>query len=89
MSKQNDTMKVGILLEIADSVSNDRMIVDYDLWSSWVDKRWIMGQEWHGSVYEFGSGDLYVGPRICQCAKCQEHVKKYDPSEGLIQEELN
>lgn len=45
-----------------------------DIFDSWTGRRWINGTEFHGPVYNVGSGSTYTGNRSCKCSTCQTDV---------------
>lgn len=48
-----------------------------ETWRSWLGPRRLWGVEYHGDVYELGTGDgspPWRGARVCPCDTCQRHV---------------
>jgi hypothetical protein len=59
-------------------VEGDWIPTSIDVWRAWTGRRKLWGFEHHGPVYSFGHSDEsppYAGRRVCNCGKCQLHVK--------------
>lgn len=51
--------------------------VELPIWRSWIGRRSLWGQEYHGPVFNVDATDdstPWTGQRICTCSKCQAHV---------------
>lgn len=57
-----------------DMGDNERQIVDRDLWRSWTGIRLLNMKEFHDDVFIMDSENVYDGPRVCPCEKCQSTV---------------
>lgn len=73
--KFDDAVPVtGMDVEVGDGTY---IPADKNTWRSWTGLRKLLGQDFHGPVYNFGSPEgskPYAGFRTCSCSKCQEHV---------------